>query len=64
MKQEKRRREAASNDNPMKTTHHPTRQSQHPNKQHEQNQYTRTPISSYRVSDEEQRFFNVRQTRT
>ncbi|CAF1201089.1 unnamed protein product [Adineta ricciae] len=62
MKQEKRRHEAVSNDNPMKTTHHPTRQSQHPNKQHEQNQYTRTPMSSYRVSDEEERFFNINQS--
>ncbi|UJR23166.1 hypothetical protein I4U23_026184 [Adineta vaga] len=60
MKQEKRRREALLNENQMKTNHHPTRQSHDPTHQHEQNQYITTPMSSFRVSNEEQRFFNVR----
>jgi hypothetical protein len=60
MKQERRRREALLTENPTKTNHYPSRQSQFVSNQQNGNLPMPTPLSSLSISDEEERIFNVR----
>jgi hypothetical protein len=65
MKHEKHRREALINASILKKKHHPSRQSfqsQSSNNQQNGNQPMLTPLSSFTISDDDDRLFHVRKT--